>query len=181
MDNAQMLKPSLRKRQKRRDKRMHEELIECYRGNTAWDSTRGKAKGYRKELQKTGVENAPNKERMKHMKGDSKWQSDNLAPMIRFLEKHEGQFWDKVYSKLCERMDKNSLLGQHLVDHLFDFVETKASFEEGRLIGHSVYFQPTDLHDLVNRRISNLWYVHPKSGQLLRVKKKKRHRNSKRR
>ena len=34
MDNLQYLKPSLQRPQKRRDKRLDEELIECYRHGT---------------------------------------------------------------------------------------------------------------------------------------------------
>ena len=172
MGNIDMLKPSLRGRQKRRDKRLHEELIECYRGGGHWQGNR--KKGYEKNAKNTDYENAPKKEGIKVRSGDTKWQDDNLGPLIRFLEKNEGQFWDKVYSKLCQQMDKSNVIGQHLFDHMEDFVETNVFFENGRLMVNTSW-GPEELGT------RHFWwraqfYVHPKSGQLLKVKRKKKKR-----
>lgn len=159
------LKPSLRKRQKRRDKRLHEELIECYRGRS-WG--KNKKKGYQKNARNTDFENEKQKEGIKARSGGTKYQCDNLKPLIRFLEKHEGKYWNKVYSQLCKRMDKNTLLGQHVFDHLEDFVETKVTLEDGKVIGNNRWGSPEELVYYWYPR----FYVHPKSGQLMRVKKK---------
>lgn len=165
MKSIDTLKPSLRKRQKRRDKRMHEELIECYRVGGRWQGN--KRKGYDK-CHANNPDNYRQKEGMKLRSGGTKCQTDNLKPMVQFLEKHRGKYWNKVYSALCKRMDKNTLLGQHLIDHLFDFVETKVTIESGRIIGHSGYQGPRELTSFWSPQ----YYVHPKSGQLLKVKKK---------
>ncbi len=159
------LKPSLQKRQKRRDKRLHEELIECYRRGSL---VKTKKKGYQKNAGNNHFENEKQKEGMKVRSGGMKYQCDNLKPLIRFLEKHEGKYWDKVYSQLCKRMDKNTLLGQHVFDHLEDFVETKATIEDGKIMGHARWGARKELVSYWHPK----FYVHPKSGQLMRVKKK---------
>lgn len=167
MGNLEMLKPSKRKRQKRRDKRMHEELIECYRGGGWVLKAR---KGYYKKNVGENYQFSPKQEGIKVRSGGEKYQTDNLQPLIRFLDKNTGQYWDKVYSILCEKMDKKSLLGQHLFDHLMDFVETNTFSENGKIMVTG-FRGEQELQD-------NVWhqqfYVHPVSGVLLKVKKKKK-------
>lgn len=165
MKHSDTLKPSLQKRQKRRDKRMHEELIECYRGGS-WGLN--KKKGYQKNAKNNDFENEKKKEGIKARSGGWKYQRDNLKPLIRFLEKHEGKYWNKVYSQLCKKMDKKTVLGQHLFDHLFDFVEVKVSLEKGKVMGHTRWGTPQEFVSYWYPQ----FYVHPKSGQLMRVKKK---------
>lgn len=165
MKNAEALKPSLQKRQKRRDKRMHEELIECYRSKS-WNQD--KQKGYQKNAKNNDFENEKKKEGIKARSGGWKQQRDNLSPLIRFLEKNEGKYWNKIYAQLCKKMDKKTLLGQHLFDHLADFVETKVSLEDGKIMGHTRWGTPQELASYWHPQ----FYVHPKSGQLMKVKKR---------
>lgn len=170
MNNLEMLKPSKRKRQKRRDKRLHEELIECYRHGRGWPN---KAKGYDKRQVGSDFQYARKQESIKFRSGGgTKWQNDNLSPLIRFLEQNQGKNWDKIYSCLCQTMSKNSLLGQHLFDHLFDFVETKVYFEDGKIMGCG-WGRPMEL---ISWSRWPQFYVHPETGQLLKVKKKRRKR-----
>ncbi len=145
---------------------MGEELIECYRNGGYW--TGNKRKGYDKNLKEKDFEGAMNKESIKIRSGGTKMQTDNLKPLIRFLEKHQGKFWNKVYAELCQKMDKKTLLGQHLFDHLDDFVETTVTIESGKIIGHGRWGQRQELISYYYPR----FYVHPKSGQLMKVKKK---------
>ena len=137
-----MVKPSKRRRQKRRDKRLHEELIECYRGGR-WGGKR--EKGYKKRRIGKEYQFSPKQEPIKIRSGGTKYQTDNLQPLIRFLNKNTGKYWDKVYAQLCQGMNKDSLLGQHLFDHLFDFVETQVYIEKGKIIGCSSYGGPREL------------------------------------
>ncbi|MEM7296929.1 MAG: hypothetical protein AAF391_01535 [Bacteroidota bacterium] len=168
MENLEMLKPSIRKRQKRRDKRMGEELIECYR-TKSWEIS-SKTKGYDKRNVGNDFQWAKSKEGMKIRSGGTKYQTDNLKPLVRYLESKQGKFWDKVYSDLCQKMDKNTLLGQHLFDHLMDFVETKVTIESGRIMSLSSWGGLKELYSGFYPQ----FYVHPKSGVLLKVKKKRR-------
>ncbi|OEK03992.1 hypothetical protein [Roseivirga misakiensis] len=166
MKNADTLKPSLRKRQKRRDKRMHEELIECYRVGGRWQGN--KRKGYDKS-HANNPDNYRKKEGIKLRSGGTKCQTDNLQPLLRFLAKNEGKFWNKVYQQLCQRMDKNSVLGQHVFDHISDFVHTKVSIENGKILSVGKWGGQNELTSFWHP----VFYVHPKSGQLLKVKNKR--------
>lgn len=165
MNNLEMLKPSKRKRQKRRDKRMDEELIECYRSKY-WKSS--KEKGYDKRKVGLGFQYAAQKERMKLRGGGTHSQTDNLKPLIRYLQSKEGKYWNKVYSELSQKMDSNSLLGQHLRDHLMDFVSTQVFIDSGRIMTMGRW---GGIYELISGFYPK-FYVHPISGVLLKVKKK---------
>ncbi|MBX2842363.1 MAG: hypothetical protein KTR26_11365 [Flammeovirgaceae bacterium] len=166
MENLKQLKPSLRKRQKRRDKRMKEELIECYR--LGWRiKTR---KGYHKKLVGKDFEFSPKQESIKVKGGKTKILNDNLSPLIRFLEKRVGKYWDKVYAELCEKMDKNSMLGQHLDSHLFGFVATKVEIENKKVYRLDRFGGRNEL-TTISRWLR--YYVHPKSKVLLKAKRRK--------
>ncbi len=171
MGNLDMLKPSKQKRQKRRDKRLHEELIECYRAGGGWiDKT---VKGYQKRKVGNEYQYSPKQERMKVRSGGEKYSTDNLQPLLRFLDKNTGKYWDKLYSELCKKMSKDSLLGQHLFDHLSDFVETNVYKENGKLMVNGRW---GSVHELGTGFWCPEFYVHPVSGVLLKIKKKKRRR-----
>ena len=132
------MKPSRFKRQKRRNKKLHKELTECYRENGAWvktpRATRSRLKNYELKL---GYEHAPKKLSIKfvHSKlsGNVKYFGDNVKPLKRFLNSKVGQNWDKVYSELSGKMDKRSVSGQHLFEHLFQYVETDTAWIDGKV------------------------------------------------
>jgi hypothetical protein len=42
--------------------------------------------------------------------------ADSLAVAERFLRSRAGQPWDKVYSELCSKYDRNTTKGRHLID-----------------------------------------------------------------
>ena len=163
---ADVLKPSRFQRQKRRDKRLHEELIECYRYKGWW--TVKKRKGYDRWFVGSAFEYARQKEGIRLRSGFTNAQTDNLAPLKRMLEKNVGKSWDRVYSKLCQQMDKNSVIGQHLFDHLMDFVEVKILEIEGQLYGTGSLGKPRLLK-------ANPWYVQyyvdPRTGILKKIER----------
>src|SRR4051794_24973087 len=119
MDNLQYLKPSLRKPQKRRDKRFDEELIECYR----WGSRTKQMKGYKNKLKRNCWEHAPMHESMKYMHGGgTKNFDDNLQPLIRLLQGNVNRPWNKVFSELNKRLSKGTVSGLHVFNHVSDYV-----------------------------------------------------------
>jgi hypothetical protein len=67
-------------------------------------------------------------------------------------------------------MDKNSMLGKHLFQHLTEFVETKAYFEDGKIMGN-YNGKPQDLASGIRWR---QFYVHPKNGVLMKTKRTKK-------
>jgi hypothetical protein len=167
METLHYLKPSLHKRQKRRDKRLDEELIECYRGGRQWANK----KGYKKELQKD-FENAPNTEGMKERhKGGSTYSTDNLEPLIRFLSAKTGKKWDKVYSQLSKRLKKNTMTGLHVFQHLWDFVKINVWIEEKKVYCLDTRNWQSDIetHLLLSFEKFPKFYVHPETGILMKA------------
>lgn len=102
----------------------------------------------------------------------SKWLSDHLGPLRRFLRSHVGQPWNDVHSKLCRQLKPNTMAGQHVLSHLWDFVELHVE-----LIDEVPYRKaqcgPWDRLDTYYR---DQFYVHPETGLLCATEKKTRKR-----
>lgn len=163
------LKPSLQKRQKRRDKRLGEEVIECYRRGM-WTK---KGKGHMRRMHRTGLENLNSHEGMKAVHtGGRRYPSDNLEPLIRYLRSHVGKHWDTVHSELCRSLDGNTMTGRHVLDHLKKMVHTNVVKESKRLISHDGH-APRDITEDSYFRVAE-FYVHPKSGVLLQTKPRRK-------
>lgn len=163
MNNLVYLKPSLCKRQKRRDKRLDEELIECYR-----KGMRSKQKkGYKNKMKRNGYEVARQTESIKFMHGGgTKHFNDNLQPLQRYLVSKVGKNWDKVHSELCSKLKKNTVSGQHVFNHLFDYVHLNVIVED-----KNVYYLSFGKYEAL--RSTESWpkfYVNPKTGQLVKAK-----------
>ncbi|MEH2083473.1 MAG: hypothetical protein V7K89_26890 [Nostoc sp.] len=61
----------------------------------------------------------------------SKYLSDHLGPLRRFLRSQVGQPWNDVYSQLCQRLDPSTMAGQHVIDHVWDYVERYVEIIDG--------------------------------------------------
>lgn len=165
MDNLIYLKPSLQKRQKRRDKRLHEEVIECYRFGRAIVSTKG---GYKHRQKKDNYEHALKHESIKFMHhGGTKSFNDNLAPLERYLQSNVRRPWNKVYSELNKKLDRSTVSGQHVIDHLWDFVEVNVWIENKKVY----YLRRGIKTELYSYGRSKQFYAHPITGLLLNAKK----------
>ncbi len=57
----------------------------------------------------------------------SKCLNENLAPLKRYLLKQAGRPWSKVYSEICENLDADNTVMQHVRDHIPDFVVIKVA------------------------------------------------------
>lgn len=44
--------------------------------------------------------------------------NENLAPLRRYLRSNVGRPWDKVYSEVCQRINRNSAVQMHVWQHL---------------------------------------------------------------
>ncbi len=163
MDNLNYLKPSLQKRQKRRDKRLDEELIECYRRGRRTKQR----KGYNNMVKRNMYENAKQKESMKFKHGGgTRSFNDNLEPLQRFLMSNVGKNWDKLYSELCKQLKKNTVSGLHVFNHLYDFVYEKVWIEERKVY----YLRWGKYHELRSSEKFPKFYINPTTGQLLKAK-----------
>lgn len=58
-----------------------------------------------------------------------KYLNEYLNPLIRFIKKNCNRPWNKVYSEICNNMDRRSAVKGHIFDHIFDYVCTKPIFE----------------------------------------------------
>lgn len=95
--------------------------------------------------------------------------SDHLGPLRRYLYSHVGEPWNDVYSDLCQRLTTQTLSGQHILSHVWFFVERyvemvdglpyhKASSRWGRWVDRPLGYWRTEL------------YVHPDTGLLCEAK-----------
>lgn len=162
------MKPSRIQRQKRRDKRLAEELIECYRHGARWG--RGKQR-HKQRARRNEFEQARNKEGMKLMhKGGSKYFDDNLPPLVRFLNSQQGKHWNGIYARLSRSLDRNTTSGlhvfQHLEEMLYEKVEIVKEGKEGVIYGNSPFGGRRALYSTEKRPA---FYVHPKSGVLMKA------------
>lgn len=48
--------------------------------------------------------------------------NENLRPLYGLIHKSVGRKWDDVYSEICSVFDKRSVINQHILIHLFQFV-----------------------------------------------------------
>ena len=94
---------------------------------------------------------------------ESKYFSDNLNPLYKWLRSHVGQSWNDVYAKLSRLLEFRTLSGQHILVHVWQFVTRDVV-----MIGDVPYSLEYSL-----RRIgSTNWcsrdelYVHPQTGLL---------------
>jgi hypothetical protein len=99
--------------------------------------------------------------------GGTKWLSEHLGPLRRFLLSNVGRPWDKVFSEICANINRNSPVQDHVRDHVYDFVETQVMLIDG-IPCHArprLYGEP-----LGSRWMRTEMYVCPKLGILKRVK-----------
>lgn len=97
----------------------------------------------------------------------SKYLSDHLGPLRRFLRSKVGQPWNDVYSELCQRLDHNTMAGQHVLDHVWDYVERYVEIIDG-----VVYRKAYQRYQLpLDKSYRDRFYIHPENGILCAAEK----------
>jgi hypothetical protein len=89
---------------------------------------------------------------------DCKEFSDLINPLKRYLRSCIGKPWKKVHSELSGKLDRRSLSGSHIWDHVMWEIETDCYIGEDRL----AYPNKRTYH-LSEFPVDGL-YVHPKTG-----------------
>lgn len=103
-------------------------------------------------------------------RGKTKWLSDHLGPLRRYLRSHLNQPWNDIYSKLCQQLDTNTMAGQHVLSHLWDYVELHVELIDG-----VPYYKTRGGYcDTLENCYRDQFYVHPETGLLCAVAKKPR-------
>lgn len=85
--------------------------------------------------------------------------SDLLGPLRGFLKKQVGRPWNKVHSELCQHLDRRSVSGSHIWDHVKWEVEQNCHMDGKKVMAFLRYWRGAE-------PVSGL-YVHPVSGLLL--------------
>lgn len=133
-----------------------------------------KPKGYQRRLRRYGDDGPPAREGIKECwQGGTKYLNEHLGPLRRYLDKQVGRPWDKVFSEICARIDRNSAVQDHVRDHVEDYVTTQVILIDGvPCNGEGGWNYGKPLHQFRYRP----WYVCPRTGLLRRAKMASRRR-----
>ena len=119
-------------------------------------------------------DNQPAQEGMKHRYGyDRKPFNENLNPLYGIIRKAVGRPWDKFYSELCETFNMRSVINNHILEHLYDYVNAKGVFvgDDGKLWVRDRWSRT---EPLANSRFE--FYVDPRDGIIKKNKHYKTYR-----
>lgn len=158
--------------------RLNEIVIERPRGGMRISLK--KLTGYKKALKKITDEASEDgllrpylvktRKRTKHF-------SDHLGPLYRWLHSQVGKPWDAIYKELCQQLETRTLSGQHILFHVWGYVERHVE-----LINGVPY--PQSRNSYSHRYPLGYWreqlYVHPDTGILCIAKKAPRIHTKKR-
>lgn len=95
--------------------------------------------------------------------------SDHLGPLRRLLRSKVGYPWNEVYSELCERLKSNTMAGQHVLSHIFDYVNIHVEIIDGVAQGKPNGGFNFSLENSYYQK----YYVHPDTGILCVAQKTK--------
>jgi hypothetical protein len=121
------------------------------------------------------LEDLPTREKMtlRYDQGEQRKElNENLNPLKRFLRKNVGRPWDKVYSEICERISPNSTVQQHILQHVWDFVEKNTYLGEDGGVWVRGMYGSSDMPIGGSWRGETL-YVHPVDGLLKKAERRK--------
>src|SRR5207244_2148033 len=93
-------------------------------------------------------------------RGD-KYFNEHLGPLRRFLHSNVGRPWDKVYSEICQHVDRGNVVQKHILTHLFEYVIVDVEMIDGEPYRKARSRSAYHSNPL---RGPNQWYVCPKSG-----------------
>jgi hypothetical protein len=93
--------------------------------------------------------------------------NEHLAPLRRYLQSQVGRPWNKVHSEISRHLRLDSAVQSHVLDHLWDYVETSTRLVDGVVCNAAG--EPIGGHRCLWRR--PLFYVCPKSGLLKLVRR----------
>lgn len=90
-------------------------------------------KGYRKHLQRTSIDELPRHEPMLgRWRGLGRFLNEHLGPLRKFLRSCVGRPWNKVHQELCEHVNFDNAVQNHVLTHVFQYVELHVEIRNGR-------------------------------------------------
>ena len=113
-------------------KDMDKVLVTTPRIGSSWKN--GEVKKSRRMEREGDYDSLPSYSSMKPKTRDWDRKSLNeyLNPLARYLAKNCNRPWNKVYSEICENMDRRGVVQAHIFEHLFDYVEIHTIFKDGK-------------------------------------------------
>jgi len=143
--------------------RLSEIVIERPRGGMRKNSSR--LKGVRRMLDRLTIEARDEgllSPYLIKVRQKTKYFSDHLNPLRQYLRSKVGQHWDEVYSELCQDLDISTLSGQHILSHLWQYVERYVEIIDGKPCR-----KPYDRFSYRSfGSYYNQFYIHPETGIL---------------
>jgi len=128
---------------------------------------RGGRRGKRRSRYRGPLENAPVREPISRHRGGTKWLSENLGPLRRWLLAQAGRPWDAVHGELRARIHSGNAVQLHIWQHAQHYVAQRVELVNGKpfypIDGYWSYGAATP----VNARRSPV-YVCPSTGILRR-------------
>src|SRR6185312_5568539 len=125
----------------------------------------------RKELQHASPEDWRPREGIKaRWRGRTKWFSDHLGPLRRFLSSNVGRPWDLVYSEICRELRERFPVREHFLVHVYQYVEKCVVLVDGVPCHGGGLAHGTPLRNHGGRYL----YICPKTGILRRVPEQRR-------
>lgn len=101
---------------------MHKVLCEHPRGG--W-------RGKRRSRYRGPLEDAPTHEPISRRRGGTKWLSENLGPLWRWILAQAGRPWDAVYGELRARIDPRNAVRLHIWQHAQHSVAQRVELVDG--------------------------------------------------
>lgn len=114
-------------------KDMDKVLVTTPRVGSDWKNK--EVKKHRRMMREREYDSLPRHSSMKPKSrswDDRKQLNEYLKPLVRYLAKNCKRPWNKVYSEICENMDRRGVVQAHIFQHLFDYVELNPVFENGK-------------------------------------------------
>ena len=79
------------------------------------------------------LEEAPRFESSSRHRGGSKWLSEHLGPLRRWLRSQVGRPWDAVYSELRRNISPNNAVQMHIWQHAQQYVAQRVTVVDGKV------------------------------------------------
>jgi hypothetical protein len=121
--------------------------------------------GYRKQLHKLTQEASEDglfRPYLIKPRNKSKYFSDHLNPLQRYLRSKVGQPWNDIYSELCQRLDSKTMTGRHVISHIWNYVERHVELYNGIPYSKASWGKVQPLTNYYREHL----YVHPETGIL---------------
>lgn len=101
---------------------------------------------------------------------DRKSFNENLNPLKNWVHSCLGKNWNKMYSQLRKQFDARKVVNQHILEHLFSYIEVNAFLHEGAVCFTDTLRYGGQGVQPISKCFKD-YYVCPKSGMVRKTNK----------